>query len=155
MATTGQIRKVTTYLFHQNGLWACHSHQGAQCGRLWCAPGELRRRPGYLLGHLVAVYHDHGVGDRAEIEKHEGRVSQLLGHRGEDRIWQEIVSRLVQSHPEARSDLRTMMPLWGASLGEFVDDLQVTPKKGGLELGKLCKLLEPALSYCREQVCSH
>ncbi len=103
----------------------------------------------------MAVYHDHGVGDRAEIEKHEGRVSQLLGHRGEDRIWQEIVSRLVQSHPEAPSDLRTMMPLWGPSLGEFVDDLQVTPKKGGLELGKLCKLLEPALPYCREQVCSH
>ncbi len=31
----------------------------------------------------------------------------------------------------------------------------MTPEKGGLELGKLCKLLEPALPYCREQVCSH
>ena len=103
----------------------------------------------------MAVDYDHGIADGAEIAKHEGGVSQLLGHGGEDRIWQETVSRLVPSHSEAWSDLRTMVTLWGPSLGELVNDLQVTPEKGGLELGKLCKLLEPALPYRREQVCSH
>lgn len=81
-----RTREKDTNLFHQNGLCSDQPYQGAHSRGFGHAPGLTGRDPRDLLSYLMAGDQDHGVGDRAKIEKNERRVSQVLGHLGENMI---------------------------------------------------------------------